>query len=379
MRENPLIRLWSFGQSVWLDFISRGLFETGELRRLIEQDGLRGMTSNPSIFDSAISNTTFYDETIRESARQGKSAEQIVEAIMIEDVGRAADLFRPVYDGSGGLDGFVSLEVSPHLAYDTHGTIDEAQRLWAALDRPNVMIKVPGTSAGLPAIERLIAAGVNVNVTLLFGLPRYRRVAQAYLAGLLERANARKPIEHVASVASFFLSRFDVLLDPMLESMANEGGEKAVPARECIGEVAIAQAKSAYQIYKEVFAAERFRKLADDGARVQRLLWASTSTKNPKYPDTKYVEPLIGPDTINTMPMETLEAYRDHGNPDLRIEDDLEKYRRVLERLAQLGISIGSVTDQLEKEGVQKFVTPYDRLVKTTDEKRARALEQLHV
>jgi transaldolase len=374
MSENPLLKLQSFGQSIWLDFLSRALLASGRLKRLIEEDGLRGVTSNPAIFEKAIAGSSEYDDDIRTLARQGKSAAEIYEALTVADVQAAADLFRPVYDRLDGRDGFVSLEVSPHLAYDTEGTIAEARHLWSRLGRPNVFIKVPATKPGLPAIRQLISEGVNVNVTLLFGLPRYRKVAEAYIAGLEDRVARGLPLDRVASVASFFLSRIDVLLDPVLERIAQEGGTKGEIARGLIGEVAIASAKVAYQIYKEIYRGERFQRLAWQGARTQRLLWASTSTKNPAYSDVKYVEPLIGPDTINTMPLETLNAYRDHGNPAPRLEEGVEHAYRVLEQLAQVGIDIDQATQQLEEEGVHKFVVPFDSLMALLESKRTAVL-----
>lgn len=374
MAENPLLKLQSFGQSIWLDFLSRGLLTSGQLKRLIDEDGLSGVTSNPAIFEKAIAGSSDYDEDIRALARQGRSAAEIYEALTVADVQAAADLFRPVYERTAGRDGFVSLEVSPHLAYDTEGTIAEARHLWGRLARPNVLIKVPATKPGLPAIRQLISEGVNVNVTLLFGLPRYREVAEAYISGLEDRAARGQPLGHVASVASFFLSRIDVLLDPVLERLAQEGGAKGTIARGLIGEVAIASAKVAYQIYKEIYRSERFQRLAQHGARTQRLLWASTSTKNPAYSDVKYVEPLIGPDTVNTMPLETLNAYRDHGNPAPRLEENVESAFQVLAQLAQVGIDIDQATQQLEEEGVHKFVVPYDSLMATLEAKRAAVL-----
>ena len=290
MKENPLKQLGTLGQSIWLDYIRRDLIASGELRRLIEEDGLRGMTSNPSIFEKAIAESNLYDQDIRDMALKRKDVKTIYESLSQRDVQNAADEFRSVYEKTDGKDGYVSLEVNPHLAHDTKGTIEEARRLWAALNRPNVLIKVPATSDGLPAIRQLISEGINVNVTLLFGLPRYRQAAEAYIAGLEARAVQGKPLEHIASVASFFLSRIDALVDPLLEKFIAEGGKKTEIAKKVHGQVAIASAKMAYQIYKEIFGSDRFKKLADKGARVQRLLWASTGTKNPDYSDMKYVE-----------------------------------------------------------------------------------------
>lgn len=378
MNHNPLKQLGELGQSIWLDYISRDLIASGDLGRLIEEDGLRGMTSNPSIFEKAIVDSDDYDEDIRAMARQGKDIEAIYESLSQRDVQSAADAFRPLYDRMDGKDGYVSLEVNPHLAHDTDGTIDEARRLWAALNRPNVFIKVPATIEGLPAIQQLIREGISVNVTLLFGLPRYRKVAEAYISGIEARLADGKPVTHVASVASFFLSRIDVLVDPLLEKIIERDGRLANLAHEAHGQVAIASAKEAYQIYKEVFGSERFGGLADQGARTQRLLWASTSTKNPEYPDVKYVEALIGPKTVNTVPVETLDAYRDHGDPKTRLENDLEQAGKVLGQLTQLGIDIDEVTEQLVHEGVEKFNRPFDKLMNTLAErtKQHATLEQ---
>ena len=374
MGENPLVKLGTFGQSIWLDYIRRQMIESGELKKLIDADGLKGVTSNPSIFQKAIAGSTDYDQAIRTLARAGKSVQEIYETLTVEDVGQAADVFRPLYDKVDGTDGFVSLEVNPHLARDTDGTIAEARHLWQALNRPNVLIKVPATKEGLPAIRQLISEGINVNVTLLFGLPRYREVAEAYIAGLEARAAQGRPLNRVASVASFFLSRIDVLLDPRLEKMAAAGGPQSQKARDLIGQVAIASAKEAYRIYQEIFGSPRFQKLAAPGARLQRLLWASTSTKNPAYPDLKYVEPLIGADTINTLPPETLEAYRDHGDPAARLTEAVDRAASYLQRLPELGIDLDQATQQLEDEGVEKFNQPFDSLMATLETKRREVL-----
>lgn len=362
-KKNPLLELAKFGQSIWLDYTRRDLILNGELRRLIEEDGLRGMTSNPSIFEKAIVGSRNYEEDIRAMTFDGQSPKMIYETLSQRDVQGAADEFRSVYDETDGRDGYVSLEVNPHLAHDTKGTIVEARRLWRALNRPNVFIKVPATAEGLPAIQQLISEGINVNITLLFGLPRYRQVAAAYIAGIEARTNEGKSVEHVASVASFFVSRIDTLVDPLLEKLVAQGGKAADVAKKLRGQVAIASATVAYQIYKEIFQSERFQKLADRGARVQRLLWASTSTKNPDYSDLKYVESLIGSATINTVTVETLDAYRSHGEPKARLEQDVEQAGWVLQRLPELGINIDQVTQQLEDEGVGKFNQAFDKLM----------------
>jgi transaldolase len=372
MKENPLLKLSTFGQSIWLDYIRRKMIDSGELKKLIDEDGLKGVTSNPSIFEKAIAGNDDYDEAIRTLAQAGKSVPEIYQVLTIEDVQRAADLFRPLSDRVEGRDGFVSLEVNPHLAHDTAGTIQEARHLWQTLSRPNVLIKVPATKAGLPAIKQLISEGINVNVTLLFGLPRYQEVADAYLSGLEVRAGKGQPLNRVASVASFFLSRIDVLLDPQLEKLAAAGGPQAKAARELIGQIAIASAKIAYTIYREIYGSERFKKLATQGARPQRLLWASTSTKNPAYPDVKYVEPLIGPDTVNTLPPETLEAYRDHGDPAPRLTAEVDRAASYLQRLPEVGLDLNQATRQLEDEGVEKFNKPFDSLMDTLKAKRQK-------
>ncbi|HLW58990.1 MAG TPA: bifunctional transaldolase/phosoglucose isomerase [bacterium] len=375
MPTNPLLQLQAFGQSVWLDLLRRGMIESGELRQLIEEDGLRGVTANPSIFEKAIAGSHDYDDAVRALARRGLAAHQIYEALAIEDVQRAADLFRPVYEETGGGDGFVSLEVSPHLARDTAGTVAEGRRFWAALARPNVMIKVPATPEGIPAIRELTRGGINVNVTLLFAIDRYRDAAEAYLAGLDARVAAGQPIDRIASVASFFLSRIDVLVDPVLEGLIQAGGAKGEVAKLLRGQVAIASAKVAYQMYTDVGRGERFRAIAARGGRPQRLLWASTSTKNPAYPDVMYVEALIGAETVNTLPLETIHAYRDHGRPAARLGERPDDARRVLARLGEVGIDLGAVTAQLEREGVEKFNAALDHLEATLEERRRTAVD----
>jgi len=368
-KKTSLEKLETLGQSIWLDYIRRDLIANGELRRLIEEDGLRGITSNPSIFEKAIAESHIYDQEIRDMALKIKDVKAIYEALSQRDVQNAADEFRSVYEKTDGKDGYVSLEVNPHLAHDTKGTIEEARRLWTALSRPNVFIKVPATSDGLPAIRQLISEGINVNVTLLFGLPRYRQVAKAYIAGLEARAAQGKLVKHIASVASFFLSRIDTLVDPLVEKFFDSDDKKMEIARKVRGQVAISSAKTAYQIYKEIFGSNRFKKLAEKGARVQRLLWASTSTKNPDYSDVKYIEPLIGPDTVNTVPPETLDAYRNHGDPKPSLEQDVKEANWIMARLPELGISIDKVAGQLEDEGVKKFNEPFDKLMETLTKK----------
>lgn len=369
MKDNLLKKLEVFGQSIWLDYIQRNLMTSGKLKRLIEQDGLGGMTSNPAIFEKAIAQSHDYDEDIRAMALDGKGAAEIYEALSQRDVQSAADEFRLVYDKTDGKDGYVSLEVNPHLAHDTLGTIEEARRLWTNLNRPNVLVKVPATIEGLPAIQQLISEGINVNVTLLFGLPRYRRVAEAYLAGIEARAAQGMPIKPVASVASFFVSRIDTLVDSVLGKRIEQGEKEEDAVKQVQGQVAVASAKMAYHIYKDIFGGDRFKALADKGARPQRLLWASTGVKNPNFSDVKYIDLLIGPDTVNTVPVETLDAYRDHGHPKARLGHDWERASWVLERLAELGIDIDRITQQLEDEGVDKFNKPFDKLMDTLKER----------
>jgi transaldolase len=369
MNENPLKKLETLGQSIWLDYIRRDLIASGKLRQLIEEDGLRGITSNPSIFEKAIAESNIYDRDIRELAKDNNDAKAIYEILSRTDVQNAADEFMSMYEKTDGEDGYVSLEVNPHLAYDTKGTIEEARRLWASLRRPNVFIKVPATSEGLPAIRQLVSEGININVTLLFGLPRYRQVAEAYVIGLENRLAQGMRIDNIASVASFFLSRIDVLLDPEIEKFLNPGNSKMKIAGKMHGQVAVSSAKAAYQIYKEIFRCDRFKKLADKGAPAQRLLWASTGTKNPDYSDVKYIELLIGEDTVNTVPLDTFNAYREHGDPKSTLEEDVDEAVWIMAQLPELGINIDKLTQQLEDEGVRKFDEPFDELMKILTKK----------
>jgi transaldolase len=365
MKPNPLIELEELGQCIWLDYIQRGLVKNGQLKRMIKEDGLSGMTSNPAIFEKAILDSHDYDAEIRTLALAGRDAKAIFDTLSVRDVQTAADSFRPLYDRTSGAKGYVSLEVNPHLAHDTRGTIEEAHRLWITLARPNVLIKIPATDEGLPAIRQIISDGINVNVTLLFGLTRYRQALEAYLSGIEYRLGQGKPVEDVASVASFFVSRMDTMVDPLLEQFIAQGNAKAELAKKLRGRVAVANSKAAYGIYKEAFSSERFARLAQRGARKQWLLWASTSTKVPEYSDVKYIDELIGPDTINTVPIKTLDAYRDHGDPQVRIERDMETSNWVLAQLPELGIDLDHVTQQLENEGDAKFTEPYDHLIET--------------
>ena len=357
MNNNPLLIIKRLGQSVWLDYIQRALITNGGLQRLIDTDGVSGVTSNPAILEKAVVEHHDYDAAIR--ATSGLDAQVLYEHLAIEDLQQAADLFRPVYESSHARDGFVSFEVSPHLADDTEATVREARRLWSALNRPNSLIKVPATAAGIAAIQQLIADGINVNATLLFSLQRYQEVAQAYLTGLETRAEQGKTLTSVSSVASFFLSRIDTLVDSKLDDLATAGQQ----GQRLRGQTAIASARLAYQDYKRLFAGARWERLARGGATTQRLLWASTSTKDPAYSDVKYVEALIGTETINTLPLETIEAYRDHGLPAIRLETELEFASDVLTGLAEVGLDLDELTKQLEREGVQKFITAFDKLL----------------
>ena len=364
--KNSVARISDFGQSIWLDYIRRKFISSGELKKMIDEDGLKGVTSNPAIFEEAIAKSNDYNETLATMVKTDISASDIFWSLAIEDVQSAADLFTEVYEKTNWLDGYVSLEVSPDLALNTEGTIAEAHSLWKAVDRKNVMIKVPGTKEGLPAIEQLISEGINVNVTLLFGLDRYREVAEAYIAGLEKRVRDGKPLDGIASVASFFLSRIDSMVDPMLEEKRTKDSE----AGKLLGKVAISCAREAYRIYKNVFDSERFKQLEAKGAKPQRLLWASTGTKNKAYTDVMYVEALIGLNTVNTVPIQTLDAYRDHGNPAARLEENIEESQLVLQELKELGVDLKSVSEKLEDEGIQKFVQAFEHLLQVIDQKR---------
>lgn len=369
MKKNPLLDLQAFRQSIWMDFIRRGTIASGELQRLIEADGISGVTSNPSIFEEAIVKNHDYDASIQDLAQKGMSSAEIYQQLTVEDIQAVAGLLQSTYIRTDGRDGFVSLEVSPGLAHDTAGTIKEARQLWSMVNRPNAMIKVPATTEGLPAIRQLIGEGINVNITLLFGLPRYREVVDAYLGGLEILASIGKPIEQTASVASFFLSRIDVLIDPILEELRKTESPEADVAERLQGQAAIASAKVAYQMYKEIFSSDRFARLAGKGARTQRLLWASTSTKNPAYEDTKYVEALIGPDTINTLPLQTIDAYRNHGHPHLTLDKNIPEAYQIFAELSSIGIDIDAITQRLEDEGVEKFIKAFNQLLAALKEK----------
>jgi transaldolase len=355
MTDNPLIRLNRLGQSVWYDNIRRGLIVSGELERMVRAGEIRGITSNPSIFEAAIARTDEYDAALRELAGRMRDPEQAYEILALEDVRAAADILRSVYEETGGLDGLVSLEVAPTLADDPQTTLREAKRLWKSVDRPNLMIKIPGTEACLPAVREAIAAGINVNVTLLFSVERYRGVMDVFVAGLEDRVSAGLPLDRVVSVASFFVSRLDTAVDRMLADIAARDSSRAAQAAILQGQAAIANTRQAYSEFLAFRKGSRFSALAARGANIQRPLWASTSTKNPAYADTCYVEALIAPDSINTMPPATVDAYRDHGDPVFRIGDDPEGVRTLPERLSAFGIRLDDVTVGLETEGVQSF------------------------
>ncbi len=361
---NPLKVLWAdFGQAAWLDYIERDLLTGGGLARYVTDDGVRGVTSNPSIFKAAITGSQSYDADINAflEAHPDAATTELYEALAIRDIQMAADVLAPVYESSAGTDGFVSLEVSPHLAHDTAGTEAEAHRLWRAVDRPNLMIKVPATAAGIPAIENLIAAGIHVNATLMFSLADYEAVATAFIRGIEDRDDP----SGVASVASFFVSRVDTKIDAALEAI---GTDEALGLR---GRAAIANSRLAYRRFLELFHAPAFAEMAARGAQVQRPLWASTSTKNPDYLDVLYVEELVGPETVNTLPTATLEAYRDHGRPQARVAASFDEDEALLARLGALGIDLDAATTQLQKEGVTAFADAFDQLMTALENKRA--------
>ncbi len=369
MATNPLVDLHKLGQSIWLDDIGRGMLADGSLARLIRDDAIAGVTSNPSILAHSITGDPRYAQAIQDLLPRVSGSMGLYEALAIDDLRAAADLFRPVYDSEQGRDGFVSLEVSPHLAYDAAGSIEEARRLWGRLDRANALIKIPGTEPGITAIRQLITDGININVTLLFSPERYRAVANAYCDGLEARVAARKPIDRVASVASFFLSRIDSNVDPRLDRLAAAG---QAAAQELRGHAAIANAAHAYRIYQDLSSSPRWQALARDGARPQRLLWASTSTKDKSYSPIKYVEELIAPETVNTAPLETIDAYRRSGRPQLSLKPHLADAGRIRDALNKLGIDLEEVARELEKEGVRKFIEPFDKLQGWLEERRAK-------
>jgi transaldolase len=369
MGHNPLNQLNHLGQSIWLDFIDRSILSDGTLAGLIQHDDLAGLTSNPAIFEKAISKDTAYSDDINRIGRTGTNAESLYASLVLDDIGHAADLFLPVYERTAGRDGYVSIEVSPLLARDCDASVAEARELWARLARPNIMIKIPGTEEGLPAVRALLADGINVNVTLLFSVERYAAVLETYLLALEDRQSRGLPLDKVASVASFFLSRIDVKVDALLDAMHNDE-TRATTARELRGRAAIASAALAYRHYQLVTQSKRWQALAAAGAGAQRLLWASTGTKDPAYSPIKYVEALVATDTVNTLPRNTLDAYREQGEPDIRIEQAINDADEVMKLLAVLGIDIPVLMQALEDEGIRKFVEPYSAILATLERMR---------
>jgi len=367
-KANPLRQLEGFGQSVWLDYIRRDLLSSAEFRRMIEEDGLDGMTSNPTIFEKAIDGSNAYDDQLTQLARAGKSVEDIYESLTTDDIKVSADKLRPIYDRSKGRTGYVSYEVSPLLANDTDGTVAAAHRYASVIDRPNLMIKVPSTPAGIPAIEQLISEGRCINVTLMFSLKHYQDVANAYIRGVEKRAKAGQALDRIASVASVFVSRVETLIDKSLdEKLKSQPGEANAALR---GTAAVANAKLIYQRFVELFHGAPFKELAAKGAHVQRPLWASTGTKDPKYSDVKYVEELIGPDTVNTMPPATMDAFRDHGKPWASVTEGVQQARETRARFAALGIDFNEVGETLQQEGVESFSKSFEELLAAIKKRR---------
>lgn len=366
---NPIQALHSLGQSLWYDNIQRRFLQDGTLAGMIQRGDIRGVTSNPTIFHNAIARSQDYDPALKVLKSSRLTAEEVFYELAVQDICAATDLFQPLYEESQAGDGYVSLEVSPYLAHDTGGTIAEAKRLWALVQRPNLKVKIPATPAGIPAIAQAISAGININVTLIFSLERYAEVMDAYLQGLETRVAAGLPVQSIDSVASFFVSRIDTKIDSQLQEISLRGGAAGQEASALMGKAAIANARLAYALFKETFAQERFQRLTNAGARYQRPLWASTGTKNPNYRDVIYVEELIGPITVNTVPPQTLEAFCDHGKVRLSVEEDLDGARQVMQSLAELGIHMDQVTKQLEDEGVQAFSNAYTALLTTLKER----------
>lgn len=374
MANSNFQQLLDCGQSLWMDFLSRQMLESGELNQRIEHQALRGITSNPSIFEKSMTGDETYRPAIEQGMKQNLSAKEIFESMAFEDIRRACDTLRPVYDDTDGLDGYVSIEVSPHLARDQAGTLEEARRYHREVDRDNVMIKIPGTPEGMGAIEQAIAEGINVNVTLLFSVEMYRQAAMAYIQGLEKRLDQGQPIERIGSVASFFLSRIDTKIDQQIDERLKRIGSDTLNEEKRLesvkGQVAIANAKIAYQTFQSLFSGDRWQRLANQGANVQRLLWASTSTKNPDYSDTRYVDELVGPLTVNTMPLETIKAFEDHGSVNCNaITTRVDAAHTLLHSLADadIAINLDQVMAELLEEGIQKFVQPYDSLLKSLE------------
>lgn len=369
---NSLLKLHKCGQSYWLDDLSRKKITSGELKQRIEEEGLCGITSNPAIFNNSIAKSADYNDQLSTLLNSTKKPLELYEKLAIKDIQDACDILKPVYEDAKGQDGFVSLEVSPYLARNANGTMDEVRRFYKEVNRPNCLIKIPGTLEGIPAIEQMLYEGININITLLFSVKVYEMVAHAYIRALSRRVKANLPIDHIASVASFFLSRIDVMVDEILISRIAKGGNEGTKAKGLLGKIAVANAKMAYQSFKKIFSGSEWESLVAKGARVQRPLWASTSTKNPEYKDVMYVEPLIGPDTVNTMPGTTVEAFLDHGkvSPNT-IEKNLDEAEADLAALASLGINLDTLTDKLVDEGIQKFIDPFNALLQSIEEKVA--------
>ena len=365
MPKTKLHELHELGQSMWLDYIRRSMIDSGQLADYVDQ-GVHGLTSNPAIFEEAIAGSDDYDGQIKELTAQNRTAEEIFEILSIDDIQGATDVLRPVYDETEGRDGYVSLEVSPHLAHDTEGTIEQARDLFAKVDRPNTFIKVPATDEGYPAIETLLAEGLNINITLMFSMEQYENVTQAFLSALEKRAEQGQDLSRIASVASFFVSRVDVKVDDLLDQLTS-------PQAEALkGKIGIANAKMVYQRFKQIFAGERWERLAAQGAQRQRVLWASTSTKNPAYPDTLYPDNLIGSHTVNTVPPRTLEAFLDHGTVAPTVEQGLDEVREQLDTLAKVGIDLDTITLELLAEGIVKFAQPVESLMGTIATKKSQ-------
>ena len=374
--KSPIAELQALGQSVWLDNISREILNNGALKHLIVEDGLQGVTSNPTIFDKAISKSADYDEAIKSAVAGGSDADDIYQRLTVADIREALDLFRPLYDRVNGGDGFVSLEVSPYLAHDGQKTASEAKQLWDKLGRPNAMIKIPGTPEGLLAIEESLAAGINVNVTLLFSVEAYEAVAHAYVKALKRRADAGLPVNRIASVASFFVSRIDSEVDKRIEARLKAESDPGTRTRleALLGKIAVANAKHAYASYQKIFSGAEWQALASKGAKPQRVLWASVGTKNPKYSDTLYIDELVGPDTVSTMPPATLDAVRDHAKVRPSLTEDVEEADSQLHELGALGIDLKDVTDQLLREGVASFSKSFDDLMAGIKAKREKLI-----
>src|ERR687883_301962 len=378
--SNRLTEIMKLGQSIWYDNIRRAMLTSGDLAKKIEEDDLRGVTSNPTIFEKAITGSTDYDEQMRQLVQSGKDVMDIYEDLVIQDIGNAADILKPVYDKTDGIDGYISLEVNPGLAYQTQETIDEATRLFERLGRKNVMIKIPAAQEGLPAIEECIYRGININVTMIFSIENYEQVAEAFIRGLERRAAEGKTVDHIASVASFFVSRVDTAIDKDLEYKARHASTDEEKARleGMLGKAAVANAKLAYQKYKEIFHGPRFADLKSKGAQVQRCLWASTGTKNPKYSDVLYVDNLIGPETVNTVPPATYTAIRDHGRVELTLEEGLDECRALIGQLAEIGIDLKAVTEKLQRDGLSAFVNSFDTLAESLEAKRDALLSGIN-